>query len=243
MIFVPYFVGERSRESARLRDGEVVAPPLPEGPAQQRLAVLYEALAALVQGAARPRVQVGDCTAALGVMAGLQRRGLDPWLIWLDAHGDFNTWGTTPSGFLGGMPLAMLAGLGEQTVMEALGLRPLRAERILLAGTRDLDPGERDNLARARVPLVTVDQLASRPPPAGPVYVHLDVDVVNLSEMPAVDYPAAGGPAAAEVRAALDHVFAEAEVAAFSVTGWNPEKPGSGRSRATTEVLVSGLVD
>src|SRR2546430_13730121 len=54
-----------------------------------------------------------------------------------DAHGDFNTWETTRSGFLGGMPLAMLAGLGEQTIVEALGVRPVAASRILLAGARD----------------------------------------------------------------------------------------------------------
>ncbi len=61
-------------------------------------------------------MQAGDCVASLGVAAGLQRAGIEPSVAWLDAHGDFNTWETTPSGFMGGMPLAVLAGLGDQSI-------------------------------------------------------------------------------------------------------------------------------
>lgn len=238
MIFVPHFIGERSRDGARLADGEVVAPDLPAAAAQQRLTVLYEELAARVERSAQPRVQAGDCVATLGVVAGLQRRGFDFHLVWLDAHGDFNTWETTPSGFLGGMPLAMLAGLGEQTIVRGLGIRPLAADRILLAGARDLDPGERENLGRAGIPQAAVADVPAMAAPEGPLYVHLDLDVVALDEMPAVNYPAQGGPSAATVRLALDRLFATGRVAALSVTCWDPGLEGSERSRATAESLV-----
>jgi len=242
MIFVPHFIGERSRDGARLAGGEVVAPDLPAAGAQERLAVLYEALAARIAASARPRVQAGDCVATLGVAAGLQRRGVDFHLVWLDAHGDFNTWETTPSGFLGGMPLAMLAGLGEQTIVDALGLRTLAADRILLVGARDLDPGERDNLVGQGVPQAAVADVPALAPPDGPLYVHVDLDVVALDEMPAVNYPAPGGPSAAAVRLALDHLFATERVAALSVTCWDPALDGAERSRATAESLVGDLL-
>jgi len=243
MIFVPHFIGERSRDGARLAGGEVVAPDLPAAGAQERLAVLYEALAARIAASARPRVQAGDCVATLGVAAGLQRRGVDFHLVWLDAHGDFNTWETTPSGFLGGMPLAMLAGLGEQTIVDALGLRTLAADRILLVGARDLDPGERDNLLGQGVPQAAVADVPGLAPPDRPLYVHLDLDVVAVDEMPAVNYPAAGGPSAGAVRAALDHLFATGRVAALSVTCWDPALDGAVRSRRTAESLVGDLLD
>ena len=242
MIFVPYFIGERSRDQARLASGELVAPELPAADAQQRLAVLYEDLAAGVAASTRPRVQAGDCVATLGVAAGLQRRGVDFHLVWLDAHGDFNTWETTPSGFLGGMPLAMLTGLGEQTIVQALGLRPLAASRILLVGARDLDPGEGVNLSRAGISRAAVEDVPALAPPDGPLYVHLDLDVVATDEMPAVNYPAAGGPSAAAVRLALDHLFATGRVAALSVTCWDPALNGAQRSRATAESLVGDLL-
>ena len=73
----------------------------------------------------RPVSFAGDCCTTLGVVAGLQRADLNPTLIWLDAHGDFNTWETSPSGFLGGMPLAMMVGRGEQTMAETCRTIPL----------------------------------------------------------------------------------------------------------------------
>jgi arginase len=79
----------------------------------------------------------GDCCTSLGVAAGLLAAGIDPTLIWFDAHGDFNTWETTPSGFLGGMPLAMLAGRGEQTIVHGVGLKNLEESNIYLADARE----------------------------------------------------------------------------------------------------------
>ncbi len=242
MLFVPYFIGSRTRDAARLAPAEIIEPALPDASAQVRLGVLYRALAERVRELDQPRVQVGDCVATLGVMAGLQDQGLDPALVWLDAHGDFNTWETTPSGFLGGMPLAMLAGLGEQTIMEAVGVRPLAGERILLVGARDVDSGEDTNLEAAGVRLVDVEDLATESLPEGPIYVHLDCDVVAIEDMPAVNYPAAGGPGAAAVREAVERVFASGRVVAFSFTGPDPNLPGAELSAATARRLTEGLL-
>jgi len=242
VIFVPYFIGERSRDGARLAGGEIVEPALPDGTPQDRMAVLYAELARLVAATEAARVQAGDCVAALGVVAGLQRRGIDPFVVWLDAHGDFNTWETTPSGFLGGMPLAMMVGFGEQSIVERLGLRPVAPDRVWLVGARDLDPGERDSLARLDVRQLTVERLAEAPPPEGPLYVHLDIDLVALDEMPAVNYPAPGGPSSTAVRLALDHLLATGRVAALSVTSWDPGQPGAGRSLDTARRLLGDLL-
>ena len=89
-------------------------PVLPEGDPRDRMAIVHEAIAAWVEETLkrgrRPVSIAGDCCTSIGVLAGLQRAGVHPTLIWFDAHGDFNTPETTPSGFLGGMPLAMITG-------------------------------------------------------------------------------------------------------------------------------------
>ena len=72
--------------------------------------------------------------------------------------------------------------------------------------------------------------------------MYLDLDVVATDEMPAVNYPAAGGPSAVGVRIALDHLFATGRVAALSVTCWDPALDGAQRSRATAESLVGDLL-
>ena len=172
----------------------------------------------------RPVSIAGDCCATLGVLAGLQRAGVQPTLIWLDAHGDFNTWDTSPSGFLGGMPLAMLAGRGEQTMVRGLGLTPLAEERIILSDARDLDPGEKEAVAHSAViHLPQVEQLLDYPLPDGPLYVHFDVDVVDVADVPAVSYPAPGGPSAATLQQVFHHLAQTGRITAVSLSTWNPQ--------------------
>lgn len=130
-ILTPYFLdqSERGLESLARSDWYLNEPDLPEGGAQIRMGTLYQGIADFTADAVaageRPISIAGDCCTTIGVLAGLQRAGLDVTLIWFDLHGDFNTWETSPSGFLGGMPLAMIVGRGEQTITEAVGLKRL----------------------------------------------------------------------------------------------------------------------
>ncbi|WP_163568673.1 arginase family protein [Fodinicola feengrottensis] len=81
-----------------LADGDIAAASLAE---------IFERVASRVRVAALPPVVFSaDCTTALGTVAGLQRAGLDPAIVWLDAHGDLNTPETSQSSYLGGMVLA-----------------------------------------------------------------------------------------------------------------------------------------
>ena len=125
MIVTPFYLDEPLPELEILAapDWIINKPLLPDGEKQQRLSALHKPLADFTQqivlNGKQPVSIAGDCCTTLGMLAGLQRAGRDPTLIWFDAHGDFNTWETTPSGFLGGMPLAMLVGRGEQTMLKA----------------------------------------------------------------------------------------------------------------------------
>jgi arginase len=101
----------------------------------------YEELARMVSGHDLPVLVVsGACLTSLGILAWHQRSGCDVGIVWFDAHGDFNTEATTPSGYLGDMALA--AGVGILTLPEELPLRPVPCSRIVLVGARDIDPAE-----------------------------------------------------------------------------------------------------
>ena len=106
-ILTPFFLDQSLYELETLADPDWVInkPPLPDGEPQSRMSVLHEALARVVEksiGKGKLPVSLaGDCVSSIGVTAGLQRAGVNPFLIWFDAHGDFNTWETSPSGFLG----------------------------------------------------------------------------------------------------------------------------------------------
>ncbi len=239
VLAVPFFLGD-PMPGLRIpgADAELDTPPSGDTP-QQRMAGLYCRVADWVAGDDTPVVFGGDCLLAIGVLAGLQRKDLDPTVVWFDAHGDFHTWETTRSGFLGGMPLAMLVGRGEQTIVVGAGLKPVAEDSVVLVGARDLDPGEDRAVAGSRLRLVSVARLAHSPPPSGPLHLHLDVDIVDPGEIPAVNYPAPGGPSAAEVRRAIIHLAATGQVAAVSVSSWNPQLPEAARSAEASLKLVS----
>jgi arginase len=239
LIAVPFFIGAPMPGLAVPTPHLEVSPPLPDGSPQKRMAVLYRELADRVALENHPLVYAGDCLAAIGVLAGLQRAGIDPTLIWFDAHGDFHTWETTRSGFLGGMPLAMIVGRGEQTVVEGAGLVPLAEERVVLVGARDLDPGEDEAVAASAMTVLSVAELTRRDPPPGALHVHVDLDVVDPREMPAHNYPAPGGPSLGEVREALVRLSASGRVAAVSFSSWNPALPGADRAVAAARVLAA----
>lgn len=247
-MLTPYFLDEQVEEHRQLeKPGWAVnAFDLPEGEQMDKMTALYEVLAGwtanITQVGDVPVSVAGDCCAFLGMAAGLQRAGLAPTLVWLDAHGDFNTWETTPSGFLGGMPLAMAVGRGEQTLLQGLGMTPLAEKRVILSDARDLDPGERQAVEESDVShLPDVAQIPGALP-AGPLHVHFDVDVLNLQDVPAVSYPAEGGPTAAVLRPVLAHLRASGRVAAVSFSAWNPALDPDGHSRALCLDLLEELV-
>ncbi len=247
-LLTPFFLDAASPGLEPLADlgAEILRPALP-GEQRARLAALHRSLAAAVAAALaraeRPVSLAGDCCSAIAVAAGLERAGVRPTLIWLDAHGDFNTWETSPSGFIGGMPLAMLCGLGEQTLVEAVGLQPFDPATVLLVDARDLDPGERELVESTRVRrLPRVGALLERPLPAGPLWVHWDVDVLDPRDAPAVDYPVPGGATAAELGVVFDRLAASGEVAAVSVSCWNPERDADDRTARVCRALLQSLL-
>lgn len=209
-----------------------------------RIGDVHEALAGAVAAAGRAVASVGaDCCQSIAVMAGLRRAGIDPVLVWLDAHGDFNTWDTSPSGFVGGMPLAMLTGRGDQRLLERLALSPVTDTDVFLCDARDLDPGERAALEASRVTRIShVDDLVARLPLERPLYVHLDMDVIDAAEAPAMLYPVAGGPGVGALTRAAAALRATGRIAAVSVTTWDLESDGDGATGRACGGIFDTLV-
>lgn len=235
---VPFYMGGRLSGLDVPAPHSLIDPELPEGTEMERMAALYPAVAdAVAADAGVPAIYAGDCCVILPVIAGLQRKGLDPVIFFFDAHGDFNTWETTQSQFIGGMPLAMATGRGEMTIVDACGVRPLVDEDAILVDGRDLDPLEAETLSDSDVAIVDVDDIAASIPARRPLYVHVDVDVVDPEELPAINYPAPDGPTLDAVAAAVARLAATGRVAAYSVSTWNPALPEAEVAAAATHHL------
>jgi len=248
-IVSPMFL-DRSSEAVRLmsRPGDIVIAAEPgEGDQTDSLAPIHRQLADTVADIAtrgdRPFAVLGDCCQAIPVMAGLQRSGQRPALIWLDSHGDFNTWETSPSGFLGGMPLAMLTGRGDQRMMQAVDLAPIGDNRVVLCDGRDLDPGERELVEASGICFAgKLEDLDLNKLPEGPLYVHFDSDIINPTEAPAFLYAAAGGPSAEDMQQVLKKLMATGRMVAISTTAaWDAGKDCDGRTLKAVCRAMQGL--
>jgi arginase len=247
VIGVPYHLDEYLPDlDLTPEPAELITPELPAAGIWPRLAVLYTAVARTVTrghaDAGRPVVVTsGDCLTALGTVAGLQAAGTDPAIVWFDAHGDVQTPETTSSGYLAGMVLRLLTGYRPELIAGRLGLRPVPENRIVLAGARDLDPPEVTYLDQSQIRRREVTDLAVADLPDGPLYVHVDLDVVDGAQLPGLRYPTPRGPDVGHVADALSLLLGTGRVAAFGIAcSWFP---GHDAARLITPYLEIALAN
>jgi arginase len=191
-----------------------------------------------LSGGNLPLVLAGDCSICLTTLPAALRHRPDARVLWLDAHGDFNGPDSTPSGFLGGMSLAGACGVWDAGLGE-----PISADRVVLAGVRDLDAGERELLDRSEATVIgasVVETLVAVKNALGraPVYVHLDLDVLDPAEFPA-QFPAPGGLGAEKLYDLLEAVVEESELVGLEVTAFEaPEDELERQAAASTALHV-----
>lgn len=242
VLTVPFHLADRVEGFPLPAGSTALVPEIPPGTAQDRMIALFRALADGVAAGDVRRVYSGDCMAPLGVLAGLERRGIRPFIVWLDAHGDFNTWETTPSGYIGGMPLAILVGKEERRMLDGIGLETIEENRILLSDAREVDPREGVALSRSAVRIARLEELPGLVPPDVPIYLHLDLDVVRPSQMPALRYPAAGGPTLEQVGDFIERLAKTGRLVCASIgCTWDPSHAEAREALAATERLTARL--
>ncbi len=254
-LLVPYLMGKRRDGLQRvqiidphpwavLQSPQSTATELVDKDEQMRsmgrvYAVLAEHVEAAVAAGELPVSISGDCVSTMGVMAGLQRAGREPQrMLWLDAHGDFHTWATTHTQYLGGMPLAMLVGRQDRRQNRRDSITALREELVLLSDARDLDPGEDVALARSAIVRCTLDQVLGNLSTHETLYVHFDTDVLDEAQrMPALKYHVPAGPRVEEM-AELFRCLRDYPLVAVSVSAWHSElDAGDQAARICLELL------
>ena len=147
----------------------------------------------------------GDCSVELAPIAAARARyGDELTVLWIDAHPDVSTPETLPSGSFHGMVLRTLLGEGAADLVPGEMLRPVQ---VVLAGVRSFELGQRDYLEEAGIRWSGVaDFERACDGLDGPVYVHVDLDVLDPGEFGAVCYREADGPSVRQVIDLIGHV-------------------------------------
>jgi arginase len=182
-----------------------------------------------------PFILGGNCNTCLGTLAGFD---IKPGIIWFDAHGDFNTPETTPSGFLDGMGLAIATGQCFHDINSIIeNMQPIQESYTLHIGARDLDPEERKLLESTEVLIVEagilkkegirgslLPKLKELKSQIQQIYLHIDIDVLDPSIAPGVDFPSPKGLLLNEIEEAIKIIADNVQIKAAALTAYNPEK-------------------
>jgi arginase len=187
-----------------------------------------------IERQARPIILSGNCgTAALSAMAALDPRSTG--IIWFDAHADFNTPETSPSGFLDGMGLAILTGRCWRRLAERFeSFQPVLDSQVIQIGVREKDPPEVQLLQESGIKQIPTVALAELPEVlrqlgTNTVYVHVDLDVIDTSEGRANGWACGGGLSLNQLRDALELIGCRASIVAGAVTCYDPAVDADGR--------------
>ncbi len=216
-------------------------------------AATVEALLALPEEVF-PVVLGGDHSMAIGSVTGCSRRERTG-LVWVDAHGDFNTTKTSPSGNIHGMPLAALCGVGDPRLVDlAWKGAKVRPEDVVLIGVRDLDGGEKELMRAAGVNVYTmkeVDRLGlprvaeetlGRLGPLPRLHVSFDADVLDPEIAPGVGTPVPGGFTYREAHLLMELFADSGRVTSLDLVEVNPILDRENRTANLLVELAASLL-
>jgi len=194
------------------------------------------AVATSIQAGRFPLVLGGDHSLSVGSICGAAKQK-KLGVIWVDAHADFNTPETTPSGNIHGMPLAALCGLGDPRLVSLWDETPpvLDPKRVAVIGARDLDAGEKRNLREAGVMVQSMEQIdrlgmvsalekaierVSRD--VDGIYLSFDMDSLDPRHAPGVGTPVNGGLTFREAHLACEVIAETGQLIGMDMVEVNP---------------------
>ncbi len=207
----------------------------------------------------RPLFLGGDHSISIGTVSGVARAcreaGRPLFVLWLDAHADFNTPRSSPSGNLHGMPLAALCGVPELADLFAADFEPgIAPDRVYLFGLRSVDPEERQLVRATGVQVMDmrrideqgagplVDQVVRQVAAVdGHLHVSLDIDSLDPSIAPGVGTTQQGGLTYREAHLIMEKLHDSGLVGSVDVVELNPFLDERGRSALLLVELVASL--
>jgi len=216
-------------------------------------------VASMIRRGLFPIGLLSNCNQLMGMLAGHQRAKsryspLRVGLVWMDAHGDFNTPETSLSGMVGGMPVAVSTGLCLHHIRRTCGLDPpLPMSYVTMLGVRDTDPWEQYLIDHHRIPQITVEDVRTQSTVIDReinrlaaltdlIYIHIDLDVIDASEMPGHSTPADNGPTAAELSKTLETMFRHPKVTGLGLASYPGVNDVDQIGLRSTLKLVEGAV-
>jgi arginase len=202
---------------------------------------------------------LANCNSLMGMLAGHQHasnsgKPFRVGLVWIDAHGDFNTPETSLSGMMGGMPVAISTGLCLEHIRRASGLDPpIPIKYVTMVGVRDTDPWEQYLIDKYDIPQISVEDIKRLSPAidfeldrlsriTDLVYVHVDLDILDPDDIPGAGLPVENGPTAKELGGALEIMFEYSNVKGFGIASYPWRNDLERKGLKSVYQLIEGVI-
>jgi arginase len=204
---------------------------------------------AVLRASTEPVLTIGgDCGVSFGAVehASRQHPG-DLALVWFDAHPDLHTSESSHSGGFGGMVLRAILGDGTDGLALDTDAR-IPADRVVLAGVRDIDPAEDVFITEQAIPLVPVEGFgtpealvaAVKRTGAAHIYLHIDLDVLDPATIMGLSNIYPFGLAVESLTAAILALRAEFTLAGATIAGFAPSSPEAANDDLPSILRVIG---
>ncbi len=249
--------------------GNIDGPPNPNAVARdgyrhldetgQWCRTLAEAVHRSLGAGKLPLIMGGDHSLAIGSISGVSRycadSGLPLSVIWLDAHADFNTPLTTPSGNIHGMPVAILSGQGpdELTTMDQAG-PVVEPAGFIQIGIRSVDHIEKKSVVESGIKVYdmrTIDERGMRAvmeealgtvaERGGHLHLSFDVDFLDPTIAPGVGTTVTGGPTYRESQLCMEMIHDSGLLGSLEIVELNPALDDRNRTAELVVELVASL--
>ncbi len=234
-------LGDRLRDAGH--DVTVETVELPDGFFPAEVASAFELARGVASSVGQavaagrfPFILSGNCSTALGTVAGLGLR--DAGIVWLDAHGDFNTPETTGSGFFDGTTLATATGRCWTTAAAGIpGFTAVAESRVVHIGARDFDRAEKNALSESGLTMLAPAEVRSglgaalrrKKGDITDVYLHIDLDVLDKRAGAVNSYAAHDGLSPADIDSVVTEVAEAFCIRAASITAYDPRYDTDGK--------------
>ncbi|WP_321492849.1 arginase [uncultured Desulfobacter sp.] len=215
---------------------------------------IYEAGCRVIAQNRMPIFLGGDHAISIGTVASVASSA-PAGLIWVDAHADFNTPQTSPSGNVHGMPLAVLTGDGFPCLVDAghPGAK-ISVDNVVMIGQRDLDPGEKKRIKASGITIFTMRDIDEQGISAiaskimvqfarlKRFHLSLDMDALDPVEAPGVGTPVPGGISYREAHLLMELLADSGKMCSMDLVEINPILDVANKtSKLAVELILSAL--
>ncbi len=211
----------------------------------------HDAVRKVMDEGERAVILGGDHSVALGSVSASLYASDHVGVLWIDAHGDFNTPEISPSGNVHGMVVSALMGKCPPPLV--IGERRLRAEHIIMIAIRDLDPAEKVAIRQAGIKVMSMSEIDENGMAdvmraalralgsVETIHVSFDMDSLDPSVAPGVGTPVSGGLTIREAHLIMEMLADDGRVRTLDLVEVNPILDERNRTAQVAVDLAASL--